>query len=407
MLSDQHYRWVVVLYSIVLQAVNIGVLTYCFALFSLPWIDEFGASRRDVMITISCMQIGVGVMSPTIGRLMDRFPMRNIVLLGGVLMALGLWLAQYVTALWQLWLIYATIMPLSSALMGTLAAQTLVAKWFNTQRGLALGLSAMGTNVGGVIFPTLVAVLLVDFGWRTTFVYLAVVCLLLVVPLTLFVLRREPGRLSPDAQAQDLSVQGQQSSVEGKLWSTKEILTTSLFWLPFLSLIPLNMGFGAVQFNLGGIVRDIGLGDDVTAILITVSAIGMVVGKLFFGGFADRIDHRGLFWVATGVMCIGLALLLVVESYAGLIVVMLCMGLSGGGILPLMGIIFGARFGAASFGRVMGFVMLSIMVGAISPVMAGWVYDSTGSYDWAFYALIAVAIPAAFAMYRLPKPLAG
>ena len=398
-IADQHYRWIVVGFTIVLQAVNVGILTYCFALFSLPWLDEFAAPRRDVMLTISFVQIGMGVISPLVGSWLDRIPMRFVVIAGAGLLALGLWLSQQVTALWQLWLIYATIMPLSTALMGTLASQTLVAKWFSSQRGLALGISAIGTNVGGVIFPTLVAALLAQYGWRETFVYLAWLSAGIVVPLALVILRREP---KPVELATDTGVTPAVSERDARLWSTREILTTRLFWLPFMSLTPLTMGFGALQFNLGGLVRDLGLQDGVTAGLITISAIFMVLGKLFFGSLGDRVDHRYLFWLSALAMYLACALLLTVESQAGLTVAVIAMALSGGGILPLMGVIFGFRFGAASFGKVMGFVMLNILVGAFAPTIAGWFYDVTGSYDGAWISLMAVTAPAVIAMYWLP-----
>ena len=401
-LTDQQYRWVIVAFTIVLQAVNVGILTYCFALFSLPWLDEFAAPRRDVMLTISFVQVGMGVVSPLVGHWLDRVPMRLVVVVGALLLALGLWLSQLVTALWQLWLIYATIMPLSTALMGTLAAQTLVAKWFTSQRGLGLGISAMGTNVGGVLLPTLVAAMLAQYGWRETFVYLAFLSIGIVVPLTLLILRRTPAlvAVSPDsAGPHDVSV----SDRDTRIWTTEEILTTRLFWLPFLSLTPLTMAFGALQFNLGGLVRDLGLADSVTAELITISAIAMVTGKLFFGSLGDRIDHRYLFWLSASAMYLSCILLLNVASQTGLTVAVLAMGLSGGGILPLMGVIFGSRFGAASFGKVMGFVMLNVLVGAFSPTIAGWFYDVSGTYDLAWISLMAVSAPAVLAMYWLPE----
>ena len=398
MITTQHYRWVIVLYSLVIQAVCVGILVYCFALFSLPWLDEFQASRRDVMITISCLQIGMGVLGPLIGRAMDQYPMRNIVLLGAVCLGLGLWLVQHVTALWQLWLIYATLMPLATGMMGTLASQTLVTKWFVDNRGFALGISAMGTNVGGMLFPLVVAGSLMELGWRDTFAQLSIVSLLIVLSLSWFVLRREPPA-PVQANADDAHGVATQ-----RLWSAREILTTSLFWLPFLALVPLNMAFGAVQFNLGGFARDVGLADDSTALLVTVSSFCMLLGKLFFGSFGDRLDHRVLFWIANGFMSAALLLIMFATGYSSLIVGVIFMGLAGGGILPMMGVIFSARFGAASFGRVMGFVMLNVTFGALAPVIAGWVYDATGTYDLALWGLLALIIPSVIAIVRLPQP---
>jgi MFS family permease len=81
-----------------------------------------------------------------------------------------------------------------------------------------------------------------------------------------------------------------------------------------------------------------------------------------------------------------------------------CVGLSGGGLLPLLGLIFGARFGVASFGRVMGLVMLSLTVGSAGPLLAGWLYDLTGSYDAAFMLFLAMFLPAGIAMRWLQPP---
>lgn len=395
----------IVLYSLVIQAVCVGILVYCFALFSLPWLDEFGASRRDIMITISCLQIGMGLLSPLIGRALDVYPSRYIVLGGVCLLALGLWLVQHVVALWQLWLIYGTLFPLSSAMMGSLASQILVTKWFADQRGLALGLSAMGTNIGGVIFPFLVSGWLLDFGWRDTFEILAILSLVLVVPLTLVVLRRDP----PSVAAKSVHTADAKNALSPdpnlRLWTSREILTTPLFWLPFVALIPLNMSFGALQFNLGGFARDVGLEGTDAATLVTVSSVCMILGKLFCGTLGDRLDHRVLFWLSNGLMILALLVILHATDYNALIFGVICMGLAGGGILPLMGVIFSARFGAASVGRVMGFVMLLILFGAIAPVGAGWAYDVLGSYDLALWVLVGLAIPAMVAIIKLPAPL--
>jgi MFS family permease len=147
LLSDHYYRWVVVAYGVTIQAVSVGTLIYCFALFSLPWLEEFSSSRRDLMLTIALMQIGVGLVSPFVGRALDAYPPQWVVTVGLLSLVIGLTLAQHVTSLFQLWLVYATFMPLAMALMGSLTSQTLVTRWFKEQRGLALGISSMGTNM--------------------------------------------------------------------------------------------------------------------------------------------------------------------------------------------------------------------------------------------------------------------
>ncbi len=397
-LPDNAYRWVVVGYTLVIQAVSLGVLLYSFALFAVPWLDLFRASRSDVMLTASLLQFGVGVVSPLVGRLMDRYPMHGIIFAGLALMLLGLVLAARVQALWQLQVLYATVFPFSMALMGTLASQTLITRWFADRRGLAIGISATGTNLGGIVFPLLVASWLALYGWRETLLWLAVVSLVLVGPLTWLVLRRQPPAHDPDVP---------HDHFDSRQWSTREILSTARFWLPVLCMLPLLLAFGAVQFNIGAYASDLGFGTDVAARLVAVSSVCMVLGKFFFGGLGDRLDHRLLYWLSLAFMASAMVIL---QSHASLWVLtagIVCVGLSGGGLLPLLGLIFGARFGVASFGRVMGLVMLSVTISSTGPLLAGSAYDLTGSYDAVFLLFLGLFVPAGVAMRWLPAPGRG
>jgi MFS family permease len=394
-IPDNYYRWIVVAYGVTLQAISVGTLIYCFTLFTLPWLEEFGSSRRDLMLTIALLQIGAGVMGPLAGRALDTFPLKWVILTGLACMVMGLLLAQRATALWHLWLVYATLMPITMTLTGTLAAQTLVSRWFTDNRGFALGISAIGTNVGGIVLPILVSAWLLQVGWRDTLNNLMFLAVALVLPLTFLVLSRSP------TPASSLESGG---AGDQRVWTTREILTTSIFWIPFCGLAPLSMAFGTLQFNLGIIVRDIGLDTAVTGNLIALTSVCMVAGKLFFGVMGDRVDHRKLYWIANVATIIALLLVLYAQTLPVLVVATVATGISGGGILPLMGLMYSSRFGVASFGRVMGFGMLTIMAGAVSPIGAGWVYDLYGSYSIALITLALIMLPAGIAMIWLRPP---
>ncbi len=395
-LSDGHYRWLVVAYTLLMQAVTVGVLIYCFALFALPWLEEFSAPRRDVMLAISLLQIGMGVVSPFAGRAMDAVAMRWLVILGAVAMALGLWLAAHATALWHILLVYGLIFPVAMALTGTLAAQTLVARWFQDRRGLAIGISAMGTNLGGMILPFLVAAWLVSMGWRATLEWLGLLGIVLVVPLGWLILKREAPLLAADAPGMD--------SLNLRQWRAGEILRSRLFWIPVIGMLPLQMAFGGVQFNLGAYAQDMGLTPADAANLIALCSLCMILGKFFFGSLGDRLDHRYLYWLAAGFMSAAMLILQGRPPVWLLTVGVICVGLAGGGILPMMGLVFGARFGLASFGRVMGLVMLTITFGAAGPLAAGWIHDATGSYDLAFLLFMGLFVPGVVLMKGLPAP---
>jgi len=395
-----HYRWLVVALTMLMQAVSFGILVYTFALFVLPWLTTFDAARADIMLAVFVLQIAMGAMSPFAGRLLDQYSSSWLVPLGGVLLAAGLALVSFATNMWQITLLYATLLPAAVTLTGPLAAQTIITQWFIKQRGFAIGISAVGTSIGGFLVPLLCGTLLAEFDWRTTIQYLALLALFLICPLSWLVLRSKPSdKPNPASSNANHAVQ----PPDQRIWTTREILSTRNFWLPVIALLPLSMAFGGIQFNLAAYAQDLGNTLRNSAWLISLLSLSMIVGKLFFGFFSDRVDHRKLYWIAAAFMSMTLILIRGKPSYIVLCTCSVLMGLSIGGLLPLMGAIYSRRFGARSFGRVMGLVTMVITLGGIGPLIAGAVFDATGSYDAAFLLFLFVLVPAALGMIGLKR----
>jgi len=385
------YRWTILAYTLLIQALSIGSIYYCFALFAVPWLDEFGKSRAEVMLAVTVMQIGMGLLSPLIGQAMDRFRMRNMVLLGVAMHVTGYALLSQVTSFWQVYVVYALCFPLALGLTGNLAAQVLVTRWFTSDRGMALGISAMGTNLGGVVFPLLAAGAIGDGLWREVALTFALVSLVVMLPATLIVLaRRSPGE-SPAAVLREAPAVG-------------AILRARTFPVCAFSFLCLTLAFNAVQANLAALAGDLGFGDWAGR-LIALTAATMVAGKLLFGMLGDRLPHQVLYWVAGSSMMLGLVLLS--SQPAGWVFVagVAAIGLAGGGLLPIMALIIGARFPLASFGRVMGLMMLTLAFGAAGPVIAGHLYDVSGTYQVAMWLFAGLLAPAMVVMIWLPAPI--
>ena len=388
-----HYGWNVVALTLVLQAVSIGISIYSFALFVVPWLDAFHVDRAQVMLAIFLAQVGLGAMSPICGRLLDRFPVRVLIVLGCVSLAAGLLAMSLATAFWQVVLAYATLMPLGMAFAGTLASQTLVTRWFTARRGVAIGVSAMGTSMGGFAFPLLIAPLISNVGWEDTLAVLAALTVVLTVPAALLVLRRSP-------PGQDRRMGG---GAPPRQWSTLEVLSTRTFWIPVIALVPVNAAFGGVQFSLGAYVFDLGLEQGVAATLIAITSVSNIAGKFVFGSLGDRVDHRALFWGMGACLAVALVFYIVAPGFPALAVAAALQGLATGGVLPLMGLIYAGRFGVSSFGRVMGLVNLFLMAGSVGSVYSGWIFDLTGSYVPAFVTFLVLLLPGAIWIRWLPR----
>lgn len=394
MSPSPHYRWYIVALTLVNQALALGVLVYSFALFVVPWLDEFEVSRSKVMLAILSFQIVTGLLSPVLGRYMDQFAMRLLVLSGALAMSLGLFLLSLATEFWQIVALHVTLLPVGMILTGTLASQTMVSKWFTEKRGLAIGVSSMGTSLGGLSVPLVTAWLIGEQGWQGAYLVLAMLSLILLVPLNYLVLRHDPPILRLQAS--------ETSGVEMKTWTTRQILESWAFWIPVLALIPINAAFGGTQFNLGAYMSDLGYGQAVAAQLIAITSGAMIVGKLFFGSLGDRVDHRKLYWLMAGMLLVSMYFYEGSPGRPALFLAASLQGFATGGVMPMMGIMYSSRFGTLSFGRVLGLVNLFLMIGSFGSILSGWIFDLTQSYDAAFQVFALLLLPGTIVMYFLP-----
>ncbi len=284
-----HYRWLVVALTVLNQAISVGILIYSFALFVVPWLDAFDVNRGQLMVAIFLLQMSVGFASPVLGRWLDTCSIRVLVVAGGVATGLGLFALSQATAFWQIILIHMTLLPLGMVLCGTLASQTIVSKWFTENRGVAIGVSAAGTSLGGFLFPLITAQLISLFGWQSTLVVLSTAAFVLLVPANLWILRVPPPPPRPVPA-------GGEAHIDARVWTDREILTTRMFWIPVAALMPMNAAFGGVQFNLGAYVSDLGFEQSFAAQLIAITSLGMIAGKFLFGWLGNSVDHRKLYW---------------------------------------------------------------------------------------------------------------
>lgn len=389
------YRWTIVGVTLVNQALTLGIMIYSFALFVVPWLETFGISRSQAMLAIFMFQVICGFISPIFGRLMDTYSMRGLVVLGGFSASLGLCLISYTTAFWQIVLIHMTLLPVGMMLCGTLASQTMVSKWFTDKRGLAIGISSMGTSMGGLTIPLLANQLIEHNGWQDAIFFLGIVMATVIMPLNLWILRKEPPE--PEQSAKD-------GRLDTKSWGSREILSTRNFWIPVIGLIPINAAFGGVQFNIGAYVADLGMTQEIAAQLIALASISMIIGKFVFGSLGDRIDHRYLYWFMTTLLLLALFFYQDNPDKDALMLAAALQGFATGGVMPMMGIMYASRFGTLSFGRVLGLVNLFLMIGSFGSLFSGWMFDLTQSYDVAFWTFSALLIPVMVAMAFLPPP---
>ena len=392
-----YYGWNVLAVGMVFQAVSFGIGIYSFTFWVLPWTREFGVGRGDVMTVYLAMTVAMGVISPFAGRAMDSMSIRGLISAGALCFALALALTAYASELWQIAMIYGVLVPIGMVMAGPLSAQTLAAKWFSARRGMAIGIVTIGTSLGGLLIPPLVTMLQSSMGWRDANLVLAVLVLVAILPPVWLVVRNTPEELglAGDVGTPPPSVMAD-AKVEYPQWTTKSILSARIFWVMICAFVPMALAFGAAQQNLAPYAADHGFDTQATAFLVSLMALVMIGAKVFFGAMSDRWSHRLLFMMALVSLAASLSLMRGAVSYGQLTLMVILLGFAAGAFLPLMGAIVSSWFGAAAFGRVTGLVGPFTTLAAIGPWIAGYIRDTTGSYDPAWFwlsisLLIAVA----------------
>jgi MFS family permease len=418
------YGWRIVSVVFLTHFISVGLVFYSYGVFFKALAEDFGGSRLGVATGLAILNVVVGLLSPFVGRAVDRGSIRHIMCAGAFLMAIGFMIGSRIEALWQFYVVIGTFLSLGTVLMGALAGSTLVANWFTERRGTALGISGMGISLSGLAMAPIATALIAAIGWRNTFLLYGAVTLVAVVPAVWLVIVNRPEDLgmAPDGEAvpsEPVPPAGQAVGVGlpaaperprlnapfASEWSARDSMRNRNFWVIGL-VIALNFcANGAVLTHIIPHATDIGFEPLAAAwVLSTIAGLG-VVGKVVFGWIVDRVPKQVAVWIATGLQGVGVALILNVEGYRSLLLAGAIFGLGMGGGVPLWGALIGAGFGRMAFGRVMGLmtpVMVPVQILGIP--YAGWIYDRTGSYDIAFTSFLGVYGLAMFVLLLLRLP---
>jgi len=376
------YGWVLAAVAFLVLMLSNGAIMYSYSVVAVPMGLEFEASRLVMMLGVTLMTLCGGIVSPWFGSLVDRWSLKGMMLLGAIGMSFGYVVLSFTTASWQVPVVYGMFMMLGTNLLGPLTTSTLLARWFTKKRGMAMGVAAVGTSVGGFIFPPLIQGLIDHYEWRIALRYLGAGLLLVSVPAVLLVVNRPQDRgLHADGELMDAAyVPPHVAAV-----SFGELLKNRNFILIAIVMSLLFMTYTGVMSNMAPFAMGRGLSADEAALLISAIAVAGVVGKLIFGAVADKIDLRiGLAAsMITVIMC--MLVLLSMTGYSALMLGAALLGLAAGGMLPVWGSILAVLFGSANYGRVMGMMNPLIMpLTLVGAPLAGFIFDTRGAYDGAF-----------------------
>ncbi len=367
-----YYGWIIVGIAFLAHGFITGFVTYSFGLLVVPMQTDLFASRTEIMSGISASTLLGLIYSPVFGRLVDTWSIRGLMICGVFAITAGLMLMSLSQNVLQLSVSFAVFVGAAVVLLGPLCGSSLISRWFTENRGRALGIAAIGTSVGGIVMPALIAAGISAIGWRETLQITAAVALCLLLPATLLA-RNYPPSIAPLESA----------DVTAPLNLTfADIGRMPAFWWIGLSVGLLFMVYSATMTNLPAYTVGLGHSDADASRVIMVIAVCGFIGKLAFGIAADKMSQRVALWLAIGLAGAGIVLLATEPAYNIILLAAALMGFAAGGMLPVWGAMLATVFGVLSYGRVMG-LMNPIIALLVMPsfILAGSIYDATGTYS--------------------------
>src|SRR5256885_16037859 len=186
-----HPAWIV-LGALTVTMMAASGLRAAFGVYIKPMEAEFGWGRGALSGAAAVSLLLLGAAGPLVGRLADRWGPRRIVIIALLLLGAGSIGGAYVQSLWHVYVTTGLFMALGAGGLTTPTGSSVAARWFEARRGLAIGLSAGGMSAGQLVMIPLASVLTIWFGWRTSYFWLGIGLLVVVLPIALFFVRDDP-----------------------------------------------------------------------------------------------------------------------------------------------------------------------------------------------------------------------
>lgn len=379
------YGWIVLSLAWTVLFVSYGV-QFTFGVF-MPVIEaDTGWDRASLSLLYAVYVFLYNVLGAASGWATDRWGPRLVIFTGGCFLGGGILLTSQVQELWQLYVTLGIITAIGMS-AAFVPCNSTVVRWFTRRRGLALSISTSGGSAGNFLFPPLAAALIGTYGWRPTYLILGCAGLVIIGLCAVFIVRDpEQLGLSPDGSFPSPAQEELDShAVPGTDYTLAEAQKTVSFWLlnavfaltwlvvfmPFIHLVPLASDLGARPVQAATIVSAVGLGN--------------LTGRLLAGAISDRWGRLPTLGASLALQVLAFIGFVLSSDLSLLYPSAIIFGLAYGGAVALFPAIVGDFFGRMSIGALVGFIFaVAGSTGAFGPFIAGYIYDTSGSYETAF-----------------------
>ena len=420
--SGIFFGWWTVLVTGIVSGLGLGFYMYGISALFKPIASDLGLSRA---ITSGGSGIGAMVgslLAPLIGWAVDKFGPRSAIAGGLLTVIAGLIMMKFVNSILGFYLIWGLVIGVGVNLGLTIAVDKALANWFVKKIGLAIGIKFALIGLFSALSMPLVSWLITRLGWRTTCLVWAALLLIGVPFVFAFVKNERPeffgllpdnDKKGPDrnigAEALFENAAIDALDLHASEFSLRQALRTGTYWI--LTLCLFAQAFVMIGFNTHFIpfLTEMNIDPVVAGSMMGIMLIFTIPSRFFGGLFADRVDKdrmKILLALPFVLFIVGAVAFLIHPSMETIYLLLLLYGFAHGLPTPLILISISRYFGRKAFGAICGTAVMFMSPAAfISPVLAGWIFDSTGSYSAAFFVFASISLVIIILLSFLKTPV--
>lgn len=380
------YGWLIVAAGCLILLVEWGC-QYSYGVFFTELCQDLNWTRAMVSGAYSLCFLWHGVIYFVAGSLNDRYGPKFTLTISAVVMGIGYALMSVIEAPWQLYIFYGIVIGTGVGFCYVPIAST-VSRWFVKRRGTALGFTVAGVGIGMLALAPLAQFLITKFDWRTSYLILAGLVVVIVLPVSRL-MRLDPSEkgLLPYGMEEIVTKHKQRgNSLPSEVdFSLRQATRTGQFWLLAVMYASSIFTVEIVIVHLKAYAVDFGIAEMTAATALGFVGGASSGGRIVMGGLSDKIGRKICFLIAYFLMAVMMLWLIKAHQAWQLYLFSIVFGFGYGSCSPLFPAATADWFGKKSHGGIFGLMsLINCIGGAIGPLLAGYIFDTRGSYKPAF-----------------------
>ena len=398
--NPNNYRWIILAVCFFTITFTNGLTLGGLVVFDRELLDYLSevtgeeVLRQELKLKDAITLWSTAVFAFIAGIIIDRVGVRALMISGMFLLSATFYYYAQSDSLIDMYIIHI-FQGMVLSMSGMVINVVLISKWFNDNRGLAIGVLLAGTSVGNGIFPQINTYLLTisDGDWRQVMIWLALIPLAYIPVLFAFIKEKpEDVAVREDNQAKN---DFKASSIEGG-FTLQQTLRSANFWflsvMAFCTFYSILAMIGHVFLMLDGE----GYSPQISATGVSIIFIGGFIGKVISGKLAEMIGRKIVLVGGVAMMLLGSLLIVSSIFYKNPLLIWIGLTLYGtgwGGLYTLIQLLVADLFGLIAIGKIMGVInIIDTIGGGLGPIITAVIYDSTQNYLLPFLVISALLV---------------